>query len=109
MKYMVLTIIFLVACSPVIESNSSTNVIRNSSNITIQELSLHNVATDCWINYEGIIYDITSFLPNHPGGVKAIAKYCGSSEEFQKAFENRHGNDEIEILMKQPIVGILSE
>jgi cytochrome b involved in lipid metabolism len=31
------------------------------------ELATHSIKTDCWIGYEGKVYDITSFLPRQPG------------------------------------------
>lgn len=41
------------------------------------ELPKHNTRTDCWIMYEGHLYDITSYFGSHPGGDQVMIKYCG--------------------------------
>lgn len=45
--------------------------------ISIDELSTHNTEKDAWIAIDGIVYDISNFIPNHPGGA-AILKGIGT-------------------------------
>ncbi len=59
--------------------------------ITATELATHNSRTDCWVAYKGTVYDVTAWLPRHPGGVTAISRYCGTANEFTNAFNNKHG------------------
>lgn len=66
-----------------------------NTEITLQELSTHNVQEDCWVGFEGKVYDLTDFLPKHPGSAGAIAPYCGTAEEFAKAFASQHGASQI--------------
>jgi hypothetical protein len=42
-----------------------------------QEIALHNVGTDCWTIVKGRVYDITSYVPRHPGGAE-ILRACGT-------------------------------
>lgn len=42
------------------------------------ELKNHNVKSDCWMSYQGHIYDITSVFGTHPGGDSVMLKYCGT-------------------------------
>jgi predicted heme/steroid binding protein len=43
---------------------------------TLDEIAKHNQANDCWMAIEGQVYDVTSFIPQHPGG-RAILEGCG--------------------------------
>ncbi|KAK4103739.1 hypothetical protein N658DRAFT_445171 [Parathielavia hyrcaniae] len=48
------------------------------------EVAKHNKSDDCWVIVHGRAYDVTEFLPEHPGGSKIILKYAGkdATEEF---------------------------
>lgn len=35
--------------------------------VTLEELGKHNTSADCWIAIHGNVYDVTAFLPEHPG------------------------------------------
>lgn len=46
--------------------------------ISLSEIKKHNKRTDCWLEVEGSVYNMTSFIGIHPGG-DAIAKGCGTN------------------------------
>jgi len=71
-----------------------------SSKLNFIDLSSHNKEADCWVAYSGKVYDLTSWLPRHPGSAAAIAPYCGTSEEFSEAFIKQHGSTKVGMLMK---------
>ncbi|ODV91799.1 hypothetical protein CANCADRAFT_75807 [Tortispora caseinolytica NRRL Y-17796] len=52
--------------------------------ITNDELKKHNSKESCWVKIHGKVYDVTEFLPEHPGGQNIILKYSGkdATEEF---------------------------
>jgi predicted heme/steroid binding protein len=72
--------------APVPSNEEST-----AEGVTRAELAKHNRQADCWIAYKGTVYDITSWLPRHPGSAAAISPYCGTAEEFAAAFNRQHG------------------
>lgn len=82
----------------------SQNTTISSFLVTSSELITHNSQSDCWVAYDGKVYDITSFLPNHPGGIDRILPYCGTADEFQNAFTKQHGISKVKMLMT---VGVL--
>lgn len=43
-----------------------------SRSVSLEELAQHNTAGSCWIAIEGKVYDVTTFLADHPGGAKTI-------------------------------------
>jgi cytochrome b involved in lipid metabolism len=48
----------------------------------------HTNRTDCWIAIKGLVYDVTPYLQEHPGGVPAIVMNAGmdASEDFSVSF-----------------------
>jgi len=52
--------------------------------LTMDEVNKHNSEGDLWVIIEGSVYDLTAFLPDHPGGKKAIMLFAGkdATEEF---------------------------
>ncbi|TDL22789.1 fumarate reductase [Rickenella mellea] len=51
---------------------------------TLEDVKKHNKKDDCWVVVNGEVLDVTNFLPDHPGGEKAILLYAGrdATEEF---------------------------
>lgn len=51
---------------------------------TIDEVAKHTTKDDIWVIVDGQVLDVTKFLPDHPGGEKAILLYGGrdATEEF---------------------------
>jgi len=54
------------------------------------EVSKHNSETDCWMIISDKVYNVTSFVGNHPGG-PAILKGCGI--DATTLFETRPTNN----------------
>ncbi|XP_073052348.1 cytochrome B5-like protein [Primulina eburnea] len=56
---------------------------KESKLYTKAEVSLHNKRTDCWIIIKEKVYDVTSYVEEHPGG-DAILTHAGddSTEGF---------------------------
>ncbi|EME76964.1 uncharacterized protein MYCFIDRAFT_61252 [Pseudocercospora fijiensis CIRAD86] len=56
-----------------------------SKQLTGEEIAQHNSRESCWVIIHGKGYDVTEFLPEHPGGPKIILKYAGkdATEEYE--------------------------
>ncbi|KAK2999161.1 hypothetical protein RJ639_024054 [Escallonia herrerae] len=64
-----------------LKSDDTQKVQSNSTNkgpkaYSKAEVSLHNKRTDCWIIIKEKVYDVTSYVEEHPGG-DAILAHAG--------------------------------
>ncbi|KAG9285797.1 hypothetical protein G9A89_013222 [Geosiphon pyriformis] len=62
--------------------------------ISAQEIAKHNKREDCWVIIHGKVYDLTNFLPDHPGGIKVILQQAG--KDATAAFDPIHPKDIIQ-------------
>lgn len=60
---------------------------------TLQEVSVHDHASSCWIAIDGYVYDVTSYLVRelHPGGNEVLLKYAG--KDATSNFKEIHSNE----------------
>ncbi|KAK9774216.1 putative Cytochrome b2 [Seiridium cardinale] len=45
--------------------------------ISVTEISKHSSVDDLWIVVDNMVYDVTAFAPEHPGGVNILLQYAG--------------------------------
>lgn len=62
--------------------------------ISAQEVSKHNTREDCWVIIHDKVYDLTKFLPEHPGGTRVILNQAG--KDATAAFDPVHPPDIID-------------
>ncbi|KAF3431606.1 hypothetical protein FNV43_RR26337 [Rhamnella rubrinervis] len=65
---------------------------------TMQEASQHNTKDDCWVVIDGKVYDMTSYLDEHPGGDDVVIAATGkdATEEFEDAGHSRSARELME-------------
>ena len=90
--------------SNVIDDDGNSTSTPSAKSILLSELSNHDSKSDCWVAYDGKVYDITSFLPKHPGSSARIEPYCGTADEFKQAFEKQHGKSKVSNLMRMGVL-----
>lgn len=64
---------------------------------TLEDIRTHNLNNDTWLIIHDKVYDITSFLEEHPGGEEVLLEQAGSdaSESFEDV---GHSTDAREML-----------
>lgn len=75
--------------------------------LSLSEVSKHNIESDCWITIRDKIYDVSSFLSQHPGGAKKIISQCGN--EVSGLFASIHSNFAWDLLKKYYIGDLNSQ
>ncbi|KGN47656.1 cytochrome b5 [Cucumis sativus] len=72
---------------------------------SIQEVSQHSSNDDCWIIIDGKVYDLTSYLDEHPGGDDVIVAATGrdATDDFEDAGHSKDARE----LMEKFYIGLL--
>jgi len=66
--------------------------------IAMDEVEKHRSEDDCWIVMDGIVYDVSSYLRDHPGGSAALLSATRiPSADLSALFRSIHGGDAYEI------------
>lgn len=50
--------------------------------ISQTELQQHLEEKDCWLAIHGKVYDVSSYLVDHPGGLDVMMEYAGALPLF---------------------------
>lgn len=73
---------------------------------TLAQVAANSTQGSCWSIVNGVVYNITSYIKNHPGGVNAISKICG--RDGTSTFSNQHGgSSSIAVILSTYKIGIL--
>ncbi|KAF8999105.1 fatty acid-2 hydroxylase [Cyathus striatus] len=59
-----------------------------------EDVAEHNKSTSCWVSRAGKVYNVTSFLNDHPGGDDLIMKYAGKDIEAVMKNKDEHEHSE---------------
>lgn len=54
---------------------------------TLDEVAVHNAPDDCWVIVRGNVYDVTKWVPNHPGGPLIYVK---AGKDCTQLFDSYH-------------------
>ncbi len=60
-----------------------------ASQYTLHQVAAHNSQTSCWAAVNSSVYDLTSWINQHPGGEDKIISLCGT--DGSAAFNDQHG------------------
>lgn len=69
---------------------STQQSLTPTDKFTVSDVAKHNTESDCWTIISGNVYDITSYIPYHPGGAE-ILRACGT--DGTTLFNTRHTTD----------------
>ncbi len=62
-----------------------------TSGITLTQIAQHSSRLNCWSAINGSVYDLTSWIPNHPGGEEKILSLCGI--DGSSRYNSKHGGE----------------
>jgi cytochrome b involved in lipid metabolism len=67
----------------------STTPSATATAYTLADVKTHNTRTSCWTAVNGAVYDVTSWISQHPGGSQTIIGMCGI--DASSAYDGQHG------------------
>ena len=71
------------------------------------EVAQHNKESDCWVVVNKQVLDLTTFLPDHPGGKRAILLFAG--KDATEEFNMLHKPDVVEKYAPESIIGNIKQ
>lgn len=83
------------------KSRSENDIAMNK--YTIEEVAQHNHVEDLWIIIHGNVYNVTSFLSEHPGGEEVLLELAG--QDATECFENIGHSEEAKQLREKFKIG----
>jgi cytochrome b involved in lipid metabolism len=72
-------------------SSSSQPATASPGSYTMADVAAHNSRTSCYTAINGNVYNLTSWITQHPGGQEAILSLCG--KDGSAAFNTQHGGE----------------
>lgn len=84
-----------------------TSTVSDSENqqvYAMTDIASHNTKSDCWLVVEGKVYDVTSFISEHPGG-DDILKGCGKDATSLFMSEREHAEENAASYLPQFQIG----
>ncbi|XP_010523828.1 PREDICTED: cytochrome B5-like [Tarenaya hassleriana] len=71
--------------------------------ISFQELAKHKCRNNCWILIHGKVYDVSSFMDEHPGGDNLLLSVTG--KDASDDFDDVSHSEEAKGMMKRFYIG----
>lgn len=73
--------------------------------ITLSEISKHNTESDCWMVIRNCVYDVTEYIPYHPGGIPELMK--GAGKDATALFNEVHRWVNFDSILRSCLQGYL--
>ena len=73
---------------------------------TAEQVAQHDNMQSCWIIINDIVYDVTNFLWEHPGGAETILEWAGA--DATEAFESIGHSSGARLMLADYAIGRLN-
>ncbi|KAJ7959397.1 cytochrome b5-like [Quillaja saponaria] len=70
---------------------------------SFEEVAKHNKTKDCWLIISGQVYNVTSFMDDHPGGDEVLLAATG--KDATNDFEDVGHSDSAREMMEKYLIG----
>ena len=77
-----------------VQQTVSQKPLTQQGTITAAAIAMRADGTSCWSSINGNVYDLTSWIPQHPGGPETILQLCGT--DGSEKFNRQHGGQALQ-------------
>jgi cytochrome b involved in lipid metabolism len=76
---------------------------------TLAEVAGHAAEADCWMAIDGVVYDVTAYLPEHPSRPSIVLPWCGkeATDAYKTKTKGRPHSAEADQLLPTYRIGRL--
>ena len=72
-------------------ASNASSAANDDKEYTLADVKKHATTNDCWAAIDGDVYNLTSWISQHPGGPAKIEALCGTDATAK--FEGKHDNE----------------
>lgn len=76
---------------PTVAPSAEATTTDGAQTYSMADVQAHNTPAACWAAIDSQVYDLTDWIPQHPGGEARIEQLCGT--DASSAFTAEHGNN----------------
>jgi len=101
-RYRIGTLATSSTASSTSSSSGSSSSGSSGTVITAATVAQHASPSDCWTTISGRVYNLTSFIASHPGGVSRVIALCGINGT--SAFSTQHAGNQAALAALAPLI-----
>lgn len=94
-----------VSTSPTPIRSASPSATPTTKKFTMADVQSHSSPSSCWTVVNGLVYDVTTWIDEHPGGPARIKGLCG--RDGTDTFRGQHGS-RVDSYLKVYLIGTLT-
>jgi cytochrome b involved in lipid metabolism len=97
------------ASAPATQSPASAK--PSERRYTLADVARHATEADCWMAINGVVYDLTAYLPDHPSRPSVVLPWCGkeATEAYKTKTKGRPHSPEADQLLPTYRIGVLAK
>ncbi len=92
--------------SPAADVTASPTTASTNGEYTMADVQQHSSASDCRMVIDKNVYNVTSFIPNHPGG-EEIVKGCGRDATAMFSRQDQHSGADAQAVLPTLKIGVI--
>jgi cytochrome b involved in lipid metabolism len=102
--------IITMSVSAALGAGGATGAADSERIISAEELAGHAAPDDCWMAIDGVVYDFSEYIPQHPAPPVVMTSWCGkeASEAYHTKGYGRDHSPAADAMLPAYRVGVLA-